>query len=113
MASGPMSDELLTLVARRFQALSEPARLRILECLRQGERSVGEVAEVSGLGVANVSKHLGLLHRLGFVSRSKGGIYVNYQLADDHVFELCDLMCGKVEADARRRARALSTDTTE
>ncbi|TVP78822.1 MAG: ArsR family transcriptional regulator [Gemmatimonadales bacterium] len=102
-----MSDELMSLVAERFRALGEPARLRILELLRSGERPVGDIARETELGTANVSKHLGLLHRLGFVARRKDGIYVHYRLADDHVFRLCDLMCGKVEIDARRKVEAL------
>lgn len=107
MASSPMSDELMALVAERFQALGEPTRLRILDTLRRGEHPVSGIAEATGLGNANVSKHLRLLHRVGFVARRKEGIHVHYRLADDHVFELCDLMCGKVEREARRRAEAL------
>jgi DNA-binding transcriptional ArsR family regulator len=100
-----MSPELLELVAERFKALAEPARLLLLDTLRAGEHSVGELAEVTELHPANVSKHLQLLHQLGFVSRRKDGLYVHYSLADERVNELCDIMCGKLadEVEARRR----------
>ncbi|HEX7088413.1 MAG TPA: metalloregulator ArsR/SmtB family transcription factor [Vicinamibacterales bacterium] len=95
-----MSDELLERVAERFRALGEPARLRILETLRRGEASVGELVERTGLNQANLSKHLQLLHAMGFVVRRKEGLFVYYGLADEDVFLLCDVMCGRIERGA-------------
>ncbi|MGI8843442.1 MAG: ArsR/SmtB family transcription factor [Gemmatimonadaceae bacterium] len=103
-----LTPELLELVADRFRALAEPVRLRILSVLRAGELTVTELAEETGLGQANLSKHLQLLHALGFVTRRKAGLYVFYALADDDVFELCDIMCGRLGAEARRQGRALA-----
>ena len=94
-----LNDEIMALVAERFKALAEPVRLRLLECLRGGERSVGELVETTGLGQANVSKHLQLLHTLGFVTRRKEGLHVYYALGDQSVFELCDMMCGRIERE--------------
>jgi DNA-binding transcriptional ArsR family regulator len=100
--------ELVDMMAGRFKALAEPARLQILAALREGERTVSELADDTGLGQANLSKHLQLLHALGFVSRRKDGLFVHYTLADRDVFRLCDLMCGRLEAQARERRRALA-----
>jgi ArsR family transcriptional regulator len=105
---GRLSPAVLGLVAQRFQALGEPARLGILQSLRQGERTVTEVAAATGLGQANLSKHLQLLHRVGFVERRKDGLYVHYRLADPDVFRLCDIMCGRLAAEVRRRHRLLA-----
>lgn len=102
-----MSSEVLALVAERFRALGEPARLRLLSCLRGGERSVNELVEATGLGQANVSKHLQLLHALGFVARRKEGLHVLYALADESVFALCDIACGGIRAHSGSRLRAL------
>lgn len=55
-----------------------------------------------------MSKHLQLLHTLGFVSRRKEGLYVYYALADRNVFELCDVMCGRIEAEAKTRRKLLA-----
>ena len=103
MGTQPLTPEMMALVAERFKALGEPARLRLLNALRAGERTVSELMEDTGLSQANVSKHLQLLRSLGFVTRRKEGLYVRYALADEDVFALCDLMCGRLakEADLR------------
>jgi DNA-binding transcriptional ArsR family regulator len=65
------SPELLRLIAERFKVLAEPARLEILSALRAGEMTVSELVDATGLGQANVSKHLRLLLAHGFVRRRK------------------------------------------
>lgn len=100
-----MGPELIRLVAARFRALSDPARLQLLSTLRDGESTVSELVEATGLGQANVSKHLALLHQLGFVRRRREGLYIWYRLADRDVLRLCDLMCGRIEAEAQARGR--------
>ena len=108
MAAPSMSPELLSLIAERFKALGEPARLQILNALRGREMTVNELTEETGLRQANLSKHLQLLHSLGFVSRRKDGLFVNYALADRDVFRLCDLMCGRLGAETTRRRRVIA-----
>lgn len=107
MKQGEMSSELMELVAARFRALGEPARLQILDALRRGEQSVNDLVDETGLGQANVSKHLQILHSLGFVARRKEGLFVYYRLADNSVVRLCDIMCGKIESRMRGVERML------
>ena len=107
MGSVPLTPELLELIAERFKALAEPARLKILNVLRDGEKSVSQLMEETGLGQANVSKHLQLLHGLGFVDRRKEGLYVHYSLASEDVFRLCDIVCGRLAVEADTRGRLL------
>lgn len=104
----PLPPELLDLIAERFRALGEPARLHILNVLMAGERTVSDLVEDTGLGQANVSKHLQLLRRLGYVERRKEGLYVKYRLADPGVSRLCDIMCGRIEREAQSRAELLT-----
>lgn len=108
VAHTALTPELLVLVAERFKALAEPARLQILDALRGGEMTVGELVEATELGQANVSKHLQLLHTLGFVERRKEGLFVFYALAGRTVFQLCDIMCGRLEAEAKARRKLLA-----
>ncbi|HWE42903.1 MAG TPA: metalloregulator ArsR/SmtB family transcription factor [Gemmatimonadaceae bacterium] len=103
-----LTPELTVLVAERFKALGEPARLQILDALRRGELTVSEIIDETGLGQANVSKHLQLLHSLGFVSRRKDGLYVYYSIGDKDVFQLCDIMCGRLEAETKARRKLLA-----
>jgi DNA-binding transcriptional ArsR family regulator len=102
-----MTPHMLELVADRFRALSDPARLRLLNTLRDGERSVTELVGATGLGQANVSKHLAFLYHLGYVKRRKDGLFTLYELADKEIFRLCDIMCGRIEAETAARRRAL------
>ena len=102
-----MTPELLALIASRFKALTEPARLAILNALRAGELTVGELVDKTGLGQANVSKHLQLLHGLRFVTRRKEGLFVYYALTDTSVFQLCDIMCGQINAEAKSLRKLL------
>jgi DNA-binding transcriptional ArsR family regulator len=109
MADISLTPELLELISERFKALAEPARLHILDALRGGEKTVSELMEETGLGQANASKHLQLLHGLGFVERRKEGLYVYYRLADDSVFQLCDIMCGRLVEEAQLRSELLAS----
>lgn len=103
-----LTPEKIDLVAERFRALAEPARLHIMNALREGELTVGELVEATGFGTANVSKHLQLLHAAGFVTRRKDGLFVYYGLAGEDVFRLCDIMCGRLEAEAAARRKVLA-----
>jgi DNA-binding transcriptional ArsR family regulator len=100
-----LSPEALAQVAAYFQALSEPARLRLLNLLREKTRSVGELAEATGYSAANVSRHLALLAQHGVLAREVQGTSVYYSIADPAVYELCNLVCGNL---ARRFERTAS-----
>jgi DNA-binding transcriptional ArsR family regulator len=90
----PLPEPLVGLIAQRFRVLGEPMRIRLLDELRAGPASVGELQERLGASQQNVSKHLGVLLNAGIVSRSKQGTSSVYEIADESVFELCDLVCG-------------------
>ena len=108
MVRKSLTPAMLALVAERLRALAEPARLQILNELRGGELTVTELVEATGLGQANISKHLQLLLAAGFVARRKDGLYARYRLADEDVFRICEIMCGRLELDAKRRHRLLA-----
>jgi DNA-binding transcriptional ArsR family regulator len=91
-------------VAAYFQALSEPTRLRILNLLRDGERNVGELAELCGYTAANVSRHLSMLTQHGLVARESRGTAAYYRIADESVYALCDLVCGNIARKVERSA---------
>lgn len=106
------SAAILHHIARRFRVLGETSRLAIMSVLRDGERSVSDLVDETGLGQANVSKHLQLLHHHGFVERRKDGLNVLYRLADDDVFRICDLVCGRLERETREMGGLLGMDGT-
>ncbi len=69
-------------------------RIKLLDRLRDGEATVGELQEATGASQQNVSKHLGVLLNAGMVSRTKHGNRACYAIADETVFQLCELVCG-------------------
>lgn len=88
-----MSPDILSLIADFFKVLSEVSRLQILCALKSGAKNVSEIIAETGLGQANVSKHLKLLTQAGIVSRTPQGVSVYYEIANPLFFELCDLVC--------------------
>src|SRR3982751_2327786 len=71
-----------------FRPLGHPARVRILELLRDGERSVGALQAELGLDSGGTSQHLAALRRIGLVDSRREGTSVYYRVADEHAFDL-------------------------
>jgi len=94
----PITEDLAELIARRFRAIGEPLRVRMLDLLREDELGVNELAERLGAGQQNVSKHLGVLTDAGMLARRKDGNHVYYRIADESVFALCEQVCGSLQS---------------
>lgn len=91
-----MSIEALRLIAARFKVLAEPLRLQVLQFLENGEANVNSVTTAVNSTQPNVSKHLKLLQDEGLVKRRQEGNSVYYSIADESVFELCEVVCGSL-----------------
>jgi rhodanese-related sulfurtransferase len=81
------------------KALASPGRLELLELLAQGPRTVEVLATESNLSIANASQHLQILRQAGLVDSQKHGLFVEYRLAGQDVFELCRVL--RVVAETR------------
>jgi ArsR family transcriptional regulator len=79
-------------MARVFTALGEPMRLRLLDALSAGERSVNELFAATGTSQPNASKHLSVLVNAGMLRRRKEGVKVCYSLAGELPLQLVSLM---------------------
>ena len=99
-------------VARLFGILAEPTRLEILQLLKRRPQSVTDLVEALGAKQANVSKQLGVLYAAGLVARERDGKLVRYMIAEPMIFELCELVCGKLRRDAERQLAALGSART-
>jgi rhodanese-related sulfurtransferase/DNA-binding transcriptional ArsR family regulator len=97
MSSGSFKHDLFAQFARVGKALSNANRLELLEFLAQGERSVDELAKVSGLSVANTSQHLQQLRQAGLANSRKQGLKVYYRLSGDDVVRLLKAVRGVAE----------------
>ncbi len=80
-------DEIYEQFARIGKAVSSPKRLELLDLLCQAERTVETLAKLSGLSVANASRHLQVLRAARLVDAEKEGQFVTYRLADQVVCE--------------------------
>ena len=76
--------------ANLFRVLGHPARVRILELLRDGERSVGALQAELELDSGGTSQHLAALRRIGLVESRREGTSVYYRVGDERVFELLE-----------------------
>ena len=76
--------------AEMFRVLGHPARVRILELLRDGERSVGELQAALGLDSSGTSQHLGVLRRQGILESRREGTSVFYRVRDPRTFQLLE-----------------------
>ena len=108
----PIPEDLAELIARRFRAIGEPLRVRLLDLLRDGELSVNELAERLDAGQQNVSKHLGLLADAGIVARRKDGNRVYYRVVDEGVFALCEQVCGSLQSQLATLAALVGGNRT-
>ena len=97
-----LTPELADLIARRFSALGDATRLRLLNLLHaRGEASVGELVEATGGSQANVSKHLAVLLHERMVSRRRDGARAIYRISDPTLMKLCDEVCTTVRDQIR------------
>lgn len=90
-------------VAGFFHAFAGTARLALLQELKAGPRTVGDLVALLPTTQANVSKHLGILYSAGLVSRKKSGTSVIYEVCETTVADLCRIACDKINRSARQR----------
>lgn len=109
MSSDPAKERLYEAIGRVAAALASAGRLQILEFVAQGERSVEALARMTGLSVANTSKHLQALRQAGLVNARKEGLRVFYSIAGDDVSGLLASLRGVAEHRAADVERLLRT----
>jgi len=102
--SSPMKLDLSDLerVANLFRVFAEATRLALLQELKDGPKSVGELVDSLPTTQANVSKQLKMLHDSGLVTRTKQGTSVIYEICEPMVFELCKIACDKLNRPATK-----------
>lgn len=103
-----LKPDQLDAVARFFRVLAEPTRLAILQELRRDPRTVGDLVESLGAKQANVSKQLGILFDAGLLDRERSGNCVVYSIREPAIFELCEIVCGKLKRDAEKQYAAFA-----
>ncbi len=88
-----MSAAAIEMIAARFRTLGEPLRIRIIQELESGEKTVSQIVDAVGSTQPNVSKHLRLLQEAGIIGRRQEGNLVYCYVSDQSVLHLCDAVC--------------------
>lgn len=89
-------------IAELFRVFGDATRLQILQALTQGEKNVGELVDCLKMTQANVSKHLRTLHDAKLLRREKRGTATYYQIDDDFIHPLCELICDKLNRNHKQ-----------
>ena len=84
--------ERYRLHAEVCRVLTDPKRLMLLDVMREGEHSVGELAEELGCSLANASQHLAVLRSAGLVGTRRAGTTILYSLSEPDLVEACDVI---------------------
>jgi ArsR family transcriptional regulator len=90
--------------AELCKVLTDPKRLVLLDALRSGDRSVGELAATIGSTLANTSQHLAVMRGAGLVEGTRDGTTVRYRLSEPAIVAACDIVQGIVARRLARRA---------
>jgi ArsR family transcriptional regulator len=89
--------ERYRLHAELCKVLTDPKRLVLLDALRSGERSVGELADTIHATLANTSQHLAVMRAAGLVEGTRDGTTIRYRLAEPAIIQACDIVHGIVQ----------------
>ncbi len=85
------------------RTITNPVRLKIIELIGTGKKSVGELQESLGVSMSNLSNHLGALYKLGILSREKKGNFVYYSLTEPQLLDVLKMMRKVIESIMKKR----------
>jgi len=100
--------ERYRLHAEVCRVLTDPKRLMLLDVLREGEHSVGDLADELGCTLANASQHLAVLRSAGLVGTHRTGTTILYSLAEPELVEACDVIHRIVDRRLARRSAGMA-----
>ena len=92
MVDRNMEERMYEMHAEVCKSLSSPIRLKILNCLREGEKSVEELTKLLDLHKANLSQHLAILRQRKIVTTRRAGLNIYYSIANPKMIKACDIL---------------------
>lgn len=102
-----MREEGYQLRTGYFKALAYPTRVKIIDFLKKGQRSVGEISWQLKIKQANISQHLTILRKAGIVTERREGRIVYYHIKNSRVFEVLQLIDHIMQRGSKERTKAL------
>ena len=93
-------DKMLSLAAETFRVMSAPMRLKIINCLCQEEKNVGQLLEEINTTQPNMSQHLNTLYKAKIIGKRRDGVQIYYRIINDRVVTLCRAVCTQIAIDS-------------
>ena len=93
-------DKMLSLAAETFRVMSAPMRLKIINCLCQEEKNVGQLLEEINTTQPNMSQHLNTLYKAQIIGKRRDGVQIYYRIINDRVVTLCRAVCTQIAIDS-------------
>ena len=107
---GCMDRSIFDIQANFYKALGNDVRLQILYSIREHPVIVGEIMKQTGFGQSMVSRQLAILRSAGIVNCQRRGTEMLYQISDESIYEVCDLVRQVLSEQMRKRSNALFPD---
>jgi len=85
-----MEEQVIELKAEILKAMAQPTRLKILECLRKGEKCICEIVPAINGEQSNISRHISVMQKCRLVATRKDGVRVMVRVRDPKIFEILD-----------------------
>ncbi len=93
-------DAMFHLAAETFRVMSAPMRLKIINCLCNEEKNVGQLLEEIKTTQPNMSQHLNTLFKAKILGRRRDGVQIYYRIINDRVVTLCRAVCTQIAMDS-------------
>jgi len=103
-----MEERVLEMKAEILKALAQPTRLKILECLREGEKCICEIVPAINGEQSNVSRHISLMQKSHLITTWKDGVRVMVKVKDPQIFEILDKVSALLKKQIREQGRLLA-----
>ena len=93
-------DAMFEMAAETFRVMSAPMRLKIINCLCNGEKNVGQLLEEIDTTQPNMSQHLNTLFKAKILGRRREGVQIYYHIINERVVTLCRAVCTQIAIDS-------------
>jgi DNA-binding transcriptional ArsR family regulator len=93
-------DAMFEMAAETFRVMSAPMRLKIINCLCNGEKNVGQLLEEIDTTQPNMSQHLNTLFKAKILGRRREGVQIYYHIVNERVVTLCRAVCTQIAIDS-------------
>ena len=98
---------LFELQSEVCKTLASPKRLEIINALKDGEKTVGELVDILGVPKANVSQHLAVMRHKGILKSRRDGVNIHYRIANPKVVQACVLMREVLTEQMKERSKLI------